>query len=350
MANDFIERLVQSALRSEAALSMDERARMRELLAEYAALRPERPSGRSRTPRSFPRFLQPAFAFGTIVLVAALGGSGITFAAEDALPGDLLYPIKIGVVERTLTALTPAGEAQARWQMRLAERRLSEAAALAKAGRLESSAESDLAVRFALAADKAAASVEAGDPTEASIASASFATRLASYGTVLAKVASTTGMQESSALRIALDTQVSDWGGGPETAALAATATASTTAPAADTERLAAEADRAWKHASRTAEAHGATLAATSSERVSRRLDEASELIAHGRERLKDHDAPGAEEAFRKAIQLTARLEVLVEASAALGIADLIGGETEEDARATTTGSGASSSPPLLPL
>jgi len=61
------------------------------------------------------------------------GGGGVSYAAEGAVPGDALYPIKVGINEevRDIVALTP--EAKADWESRLVERRLEEAEKLAEA-------------------------------------------------------------------------------------------------------------------------------------------------------------------------------------------------------------------------
>ena len=63
-----------------------------------------------------------------IILILALmfGGGGISYAAEGAVPGDALYPIKVSVNEevRDLVAFSP--EAKADWETRRLERRLAE--------------------------------------------------------------------------------------------------------------------------------------------------------------------------------------------------------------------------------
>jgi hypothetical protein len=74
------------------------------------------------------RRLQAAF----LLLVIIIGyGSSATLAAEGALPGDVLYPVKTRVVEpiaRLVAARSPAAEA--RFETRLLEKRLEEAETL----------------------------------------------------------------------------------------------------------------------------------------------------------------------------------------------------------------------------
>lgn len=66
----------------------------------------------------------------TLSALLILGG-GTAFAAEQSLPTEALYPIKIQVNERVRATLTPTSEGKAKWEARLAERRLEEAEKLA---------------------------------------------------------------------------------------------------------------------------------------------------------------------------------------------------------------------------
>ncbi len=66
----------------------------------------------------------------TLSALLVLGG-GTAFAAERSLPSEALYPIKIQVNERVRATLTPTSEGKAKWQARVAERRLEEAERLA---------------------------------------------------------------------------------------------------------------------------------------------------------------------------------------------------------------------------
>ncbi|MDO8183372.1 MAG: hypothetical protein Q7T49_00080 [bacterium] len=67
------------------------------------------------------------YAIFSLILTIALG-AGISQAAEGAIPGDILYPLKTKVrepVERILVSKTPT--AQASFETKLVERRLNEA-------------------------------------------------------------------------------------------------------------------------------------------------------------------------------------------------------------------------------
>lgn len=84
-----------------------------------------------------------------IVLVIALLVTGsASFAAENDLPGDFLYPVKINVNEEVHSLLAVSNEAQARWDARRAERRLEEAEELAARGELTSDIRAKLEAKF----------------------------------------------------------------------------------------------------------------------------------------------------------------------------------------------------------
>ena len=73
--------------------------------------------------------LIPAMA---VALVFVLGiGATVTVAAESSLPGEFLYPVKVGMNEPIVAALTFSEEKRARFEARRANRRLEEAEALA---------------------------------------------------------------------------------------------------------------------------------------------------------------------------------------------------------------------------
>jgi len=80
----------------------------------------------------------------TLALILALGGSGTVAAAEGALPGDTLYPVKVSIVEPLRGLANVSTEAEAEWEIRLAERRLDEAITLAARGRLDAETRASL--------------------------------------------------------------------------------------------------------------------------------------------------------------------------------------------------------------
>ncbi|MBI3495414.1 hypothetical protein HY065_02195 [Candidatus Berkelbacteria bacterium] len=86
--------------------------------------------------------------------IALVVGGGTAYAAEGALPGDALFPVKIHVNERVRAAFAVSPEARARLETKLAERRLDEAAELAAEGRLNARARAEVQANFAAHADR----------------------------------------------------------------------------------------------------------------------------------------------------------------------------------------------------
>lgn len=74
------------------------------------------------------------------MMVIAVSGGGISFAAEGSLPGDLLYPVKVSINEE-VTALFKVSQAdKLQWEIKRSERRLAEADILKQRGTLNDSA------------------------------------------------------------------------------------------------------------------------------------------------------------------------------------------------------------------
>ena len=143
------DREIAAKIRAATKVRMDDaaRERTRALLSEYVKMRPVRvvepapvPGPLSGVSAFFMRHSMPAFA---AVFVLIIGG-GTAAAAEGALPGDVLYPIKVHVNEEMRATLATSAKAKADWQVSRAERRLEEAATLALAGKLDDATRAEL--------------------------------------------------------------------------------------------------------------------------------------------------------------------------------------------------------------
>lgn len=124
-----IEQLITSAKNIRFPAGVSERIRERLVAHMY-----EHPmSVRSPYQHFFVR--SPLMAVLTLLLLVGLGGA-TTYAAADALPGDPLYPVKVGMIEpvRGLLALSP--EAKAVVNVSIAETRASEVVQLAAKNKL----------------------------------------------------------------------------------------------------------------------------------------------------------------------------------------------------------------------
>lgn len=110
------------------SLTENERALMRARLLEIA-----------RAPR--PAVSVFTFIFhmrvAALALILIVSTTSVSFAAGGALPGEVLYGVKLGVNERIEFALAPSHEAKATVAVRHAEERIREAEVLAAEGKLD---------------------------------------------------------------------------------------------------------------------------------------------------------------------------------------------------------------------
>ena len=76
-----------------------------------------------------------AIIIAILLAVSALGG-GTVYASQDSLPGDALYPVKLGT-EQARLVLTPSDAAKVGLQLTFANSRLEEMSALVEKGKPE---------------------------------------------------------------------------------------------------------------------------------------------------------------------------------------------------------------------
>lgn len=338
MKNDY-EKLIKKA-GARVALTDTERAKMRLLLREYAEMKPVRESAAPRARAAFVEvwlayLRRPAGITVAAVLILALSSSGIAYAAEGALPGDTLYPIKVSVVEPVRVALAASPEAKASLQMAFAENRVDEAATLASRGKLGTATEAALAANFNKNATDAAVTVareRAQNQTEADMLSTNFAARLAAYQSVLAaadehsrdshSASSTTTAHFQGVIQtqIASITDIQ----ADEDAQLRSSPATSTQERSAtrgrDVRRLQSAADAALRVSATIVGAASSTLDSSSSASARDELMRASTLAEQGRTLLEQHDDKGASKAFQDSLSATARLDVLTRAATKLDI------------------------------
>ena len=198
--NDDIEALFEEA--RDASLDAHERARMREELKLFMTEHPARMPFILRMSTSFSSILDAAplsyvrLHPVALALVLVLGlGVGTSYAAERALPGDVLYPVKLNVTESLQGALAVSDEAKAQWNAKRASRRLAEAEVLAQNGRLTAEVQSAIEMQFDKSNDEFDANVRAlasatGSASVVAAATADLEMSLKSHDETLAKVAS----------------------------------------------------------------------------------------------------------------------------------------------------------------
>ncbi|GEM_PF-2189283 len=129
-----------------------------------------------------------------MLLLTILFSGGISYAAEGALPNDLLYPIKISVNEPVRGFATFGEKAKADWQTRLAQRRLEETETLASNGSLDEETQARLQTNFKIYADRVTnriATIEAKDNGNAKAIAditANFETSLRAHEQIFLKI------------------------------------------------------------------------------------------------------------------------------------------------------------------
>lgn len=84
---------------------------------------------RPPTPVLFGIF-RPVRLLASIVLCVMAGGVTLTFASESSLPGDVLYPLKVEIIEPVIATVVLTPKARAAWGVERANRRFMEAWAL----------------------------------------------------------------------------------------------------------------------------------------------------------------------------------------------------------------------------
>ncbi|HYF28996.1 MAG TPA: DUF5667 domain-containing protein [Candidatus Paceibacterota bacterium] len=160
----------------EAKLSDASFARIRDALASYADLHTVPNGALSHTPilsplASFFRMKGTLYA-GALVLVVMVAGGGAATGAERAVPGDVLYALKINVNEKVAATLADTPMEKAELSAKLATRRADEAIALLAEGRLDETTASYLDAQVAQnveASSVAAATLESEGDIAASL-------------------------------------------------------------------------------------------------------------------------------------------------------------------------------------
>ena len=136
--NDLFKKL--TLLKSE-KLTPDERREMRARIVARMETYPQA----QPTPFLFGLSVRSRRAIGFTVASLLAVSTGASYAAASALPGDILYPIKININERIETALAVTPKASAEVAARQIKRRAVEAEILAKEDRLDETKKDQLA-------------------------------------------------------------------------------------------------------------------------------------------------------------------------------------------------------------
>lgn len=165
-------------------LSSDTKLRMRDELSAFAdfhavrVVTGERSIGEVRRHSVFALFTNSPTRImkATLLLALMVGVGGTSFAAQGAVPGDLLYPVKVHVNEGVRSGFAFGADAKAQFEADLLAIRLQEAEDLASEGKLEGDLAIDVRSNIQAQFDRSlAASAEASAGVAADVR-----TRLAS--------------------------------------------------------------------------------------------------------------------------------------------------------------------------
>lgn len=121
-------------------------------------------------------------AFAAVVLIV------VPVVAERALPGDVLYPVKVHFNEELRSSLSVSPYAKVEWETERLERRIAEARLLASEGKLTEDVEAEVAEAVKVhsdAAQEGIAAIRETDSEEAAIAEITFESALSVQSEVL---------------------------------------------------------------------------------------------------------------------------------------------------------------------
>jgi hypothetical protein len=127
------------------SLTASEKARMRRILMAHMNAHPAR--GPIVSPIS--HWILFATRTASVSFVALFAILGSSYAASGSLPGQTLYPIKVGINERVESLLAVTPEASAEVSLKHALTRLDEAEQLAQTGALDASTNATVRARIA---------------------------------------------------------------------------------------------------------------------------------------------------------------------------------------------------------
>jgi hypothetical protein len=315
----------------EMSLTQEQRQRMRGVLHAYMEMKPIRARTHVTSVSTFSWFFSARPIAAVLVLALFASSVGISYAAENALPGDVLYPIKTDVNEPVQGALATTASAKAAWAMSVAGERVQEAATLAAEDKLSTSTQQALQSNFETHADIAAQAIAqqaSSSPTASAETAISFQAQLAEYQNVLAQVGSTT-MSNTMPLADAIRNE------GRRLDAIRAASEsriASTSEAAYATANMQVAAQEQLNTSAQLAQSDSGSLSTSSAQLVSAQLDTASTTISAG-EALAAQDATSsALGAFQSALTSTEELGVFLQTSSSIhSHTGLVVGQPQQD-------------------
>jgi hypothetical protein len=347
---DRIEKIFSEARRL--SLTADEKSAGREMLRSYMALTPMvAPQQTAKKPafgfaRAWTHKTAAAFSVSLAVLLSA---ASVSYAAEGALPGDLLYPVKVGVNEEVRATVAVSAQAKASWEAERAERRLAEAEQLATRGRLRAETRIAIEAQFRNHAERAQKGIaeleDSSDIEAAANVNAHLEGSLRAHKKIIAMLADDSNDDDDTqvnALEASVDheTQAAEEFRGKNEARVAAEA--STEAKTAAEGRRGAAVRKIAEVRAYLA-ANRASLGDSATAEAEARLDEADATVAEGNAKLDAGENGAAFALFAKAQRQAQEAKLLIRAGNELKIKAKAGGlrlDLNADVNAAANGRG----------
>jgi hypothetical protein len=190
-------------------LNVEEKAHLRERMLAFMEYHPL-PDSQGVDLRSVTKAKKTPSSFWNVWMAGRFAGGfamlllvSVPALAENALPGDTLYPIKVRFNEEVKGALNSSPYQKIEWETERLERRLAEAQLLADAGLLTPEAEAEVANAIRKHSRTARSNIEAmriSDSDEAAMAEITLSSSLAVSAEVLLRKDQNTGSSSASVL------------------------------------------------------------------------------------------------------------------------------------------------------
>lgn len=214
--NDFENNLKAAA--GKIRLGAKEKRELRARLLSYMEYHPlpQPLLGMRKRPRALKQYValiagwhvRAVAGFATLLIIA-----GIPAIAERAVPGDVLYPVKVRINEEVFSQLSMGSYEKMEWEARRVERRIAEARLLAKEGKLTDEMEAQITEtvkEHTANAEKELALLRESDADEAQVAQVVLETKfevqsalLATEGTSTMDIGSIAGAVEDATSALA---------------------------------------------------------------------------------------------------------------------------------------------------
>lgn len=266
------------------------------------------------------RYTRMKLVPATLSLVLVVG-VGTAYAAEGALPGDTLYPVKITVNESVQGALALSDSSAATWNTKKIERRLLEAETLIAEGRMTPTAQATLEAQIHATAQDFETRIEklAQKREEAAVAAAQsdLEASLIGHAEVLLALAVQTGEDTEQAAAPIIRTIIAK----AEAAQAARASSEASVVAARNPENVRTAAIQRQNQAKEVVlavrtKASAALMATTSATEAAE--DEAAVVdiaIQNAEEKLRDEDYGSAFSGFQEAIRTAKTIEIQIDAS-----------------------------------